>query len=424
MKKPKFSVSLFSVLLCYSISVGQTYHIDLARLTSLDDEGLQLTVFSSTPKQKLILQASDTSGARFFEVFYSWKVIGHPEIAVMVVPGRAGEMLYIDFNNNKDLTDDGPPAFFPYAKNDFAFDIVAPNDPQQRTKILLQRRPSLPDSLLGRIVLTNGDLNPRFTRFWGEMSGQSSYDGRRGTFFFDSRVSVRRGMVTIQSSKYEIGVFDYSNNGLFNDDDDILLVDLNLDGKLNSFDEGFALNDVFTLGAVNLAVSRLDPYGKWIDLTVTTKPATSFLTRRRDTLSQNQTSYRMLDEGIWSIQARTLEDDTLALKVYKGKFLLLNFWGEWCQPCLAEIPALIQGNRTFGSKNLQILSFLKSSNLRKAKALIQEKSINWPQLILSTALEKQFGIRSYPTNILILPDGRRYIQVGQISPTFFETHVQ
>jgi cytochrome c biogenesis protein CcmG, thiol:disulfide interchange protein DsbE len=45
---------------------------------------------------------------------------------------------------------------------------------------------------------------------------------------------------------------------------------------------------------------------------------------------------------------------TIHLASYRGKVVLLNFWGTWCPPCIEEIPSLIQLHHDMPS--LSILS--------------------------------------------------------------------
>jgi hypothetical protein len=50
-----------------------------------------------------------------------------------------------------------------------------------------------------------------------------------------------------------------------------------------------------------------------------------------------------------------------------------------------------------------------------AQKVISSKKINWPQIVLSKNIEDLFKINSYPTNIIILPDGINCIRTGPIN---------
>jgi thiol-disulfide isomerase/thioredoxin len=417
---------LFSALLVLSCSpaFSQTFHVELTRASGIDDEGLHLLVFSASPKYPLVLPHMDTGGAGFFDVFYSWKIKGNPEIAVMRIPSRDGEQLFIDRNNNRDLADDGPPAFFPYTQNDFTFEAFSPFDRSQRTRFLLQRSPDLPDSSRALYVDSGGNLNPRFARFWGGTTGNLSYTGTRGTFYFDRRLNLRRGTMSVGSVKHEVGLFDYDNNGLFNEKDDVLLIDLDRDGQLCYYRYAFRLSDVFTLDSLRVTVDQADPYGRWVRLVATTRPLTPYLPQKYDSRGQETQATGTIDETLWKIAARSLDGDTIALIQFRGKYLLLNFWGEWCKPCLDEIPFLVQASTGYRSRDLKIVSFLKSYNPEKARALIGSYAMSWPQLILTETIESLFRVRAYPTNILIFPNGKYYLQVGSMQKSFLESHLR
>lgn len=48
---------------------------------------------------------------------------------------------------------------------------------------------------------------------------------------------------------------------------------------------------------------------------------------------------------------------TVSLKQYRGKIVVLNFWASWCPPCLEEFPSLIQLQKDMPNVVILAISF-------------------------------------------------------------------
>lgn len=430
MRQTRLVEICLSILLLSGVASSHTQRIDLPRLTVEDPGSWHITAFTSEPGENVILPTLDTANAKFFEIFHSWKIKdqpNNPTVTVMVVPETKGDRLYIDFNNNEDLTDDGPPALFSNDNNAFPFDLIAKDDSKQRVTLQLLRKPAQPDSSLKGYLDDKGNLTRSFAGSYARIRKRPWFTGERGTFYFDDRVSVRRGTMKMGESVYEIALFDVSNNGLYTDDDDLLLVDDNRDGVASNPAEAHLLDEIFALDGTNLEVSNLDKYGKWVELSVTAEqPTLKFLKQQQQDQQQARQSSPAVDTGvvdpaIWNISASSIDGTQIQLSKYKGKHLLLNFWGEWCLPCIAEIPALVVADKQYNGEKLQIISFLQSNNLKKAKQIIETKGMTWPQLLLTEELKTFFNMYTFPTNILILPDGKKYVKANGVNAAFFDS---
>ena len=108
----------------------------------------------------------------------------------------------------------------------------------------------------------------------------------------------------------------------------------------------------------------------------------------------------------WASRVATLQGDTLDLKSLRGRYVLLNFWGEWCATCVEELPFLLKLEKKYPGDRLKILGLLKSADKAKAQKLIRKSGMDWPQIPLSETMETLFAIRKFPTNLLISPDGK------------------
>jgi uncharacterized protein (TIGR03067 family) len=113
----------------------------------------------------------------------------------------------------------------------------------------------------------------------------------------------------------------------------------------------------------------------------------------------------------------------------KGKYVLIDFWGYWCGPCVGAMPALIDLHERFKDKGLAIIGVhvdldgevdtpakLDEKTVAIKKKLWSGKDLPFPVALTCGTLTggeqpshgrtaEQYGILSYPTTILIDREG-------------------
>ncbi len=105
-----------------------------------------------------------------------------------------------------------------------------------------------------------------------------------------------------------------------------------------------------------------------------------------------------------SNQFTLLNGDTKSIEDYQGQWLLVNYWAEWCPPCLKEIPEL----NALAKDGIQVLavSYDKLSN-QELEKLRQKYQINYPIIATSPMpylpMERPTGL---PANYLFTPSGQ------------------
>ena len=106
----------------------------------------------------------------------------------------------------------------------------------------------------------------------------------------------------------------------------------------------------------------------------------------------------------------SLDNRSIALADYKGKYVLLEFWASWCGPCRAEIPNLVNGYHQFKDKGFDILSVSLDDDKTKWKAAVEQHKMPWIQVSdlkgWKNEVARLYGINAVPANFLIDPDGR------------------
>lgn len=121
----------------------------------------------------------------------------------------------------------------------------------------------------------------------------------------------------------------------------------------------------------------------------------------------------------------------LKLADLKGKYVLLEFWGYWCGPCIGQMPMLMELHEKLKDKDVAIIGIHVDTEgeINSAKALDEKltlykkdvwngKDIPFPVALTSEkrviadenhgrgSLAEKYGVLSYPNTILIDDEGK------------------
>lgn len=128
-----------------------------------------------------------------------------------------------------------------------------------------------------------------------------------------------------------------------------------------------------------------------------------------------------------AVVLRDFNGRTVRLTDFKGKVVLLNFWATWCPPCRAEIPELIEWQREYGSKGLQIIGVTyPPTNRRKVRRFLRVSKITYPVLLGDKKTKALFDAgETLPFSVVIDREGKVRENIeGILLPEEFDEKVK
>jgi peroxiredoxin len=96
------------------------------------------------------------------------------------------------------------------------------------------------------------------------------------------------------------------------------------------------------------------------------------------------------------------------LSEFRGKYVLVDFWGLWCPACVEELSYLKTAYSRFQPRGLEILGMDTDEDVSWAKAQLKSNGLTWTQATLDSIKDVviSYRVHTFPTTLLIGPDGK------------------
>jgi cytochrome c biogenesis protein CcmG/thiol:disulfide interchange protein DsbE len=109
-----------------------------------------------------------------------------------------------------------------------------------------------------------------------------------------------------------------------------------------------------------------------------------------------------------AIDSTSLGGAKVTLASFRGRFVVINFFASWCQPCQVEEPQLVEFVAQHrGATSPAVLGVVFSDSATNAAAFARSNGVTWP-LVTDPGgrIALSYGVTDPPDSYIVAPDGR------------------
>lgn len=118
---------------------------------------------------------------------------------------------------------------------------------------------------------------------------------------------------------------------------------------------------------------------------------------------------------------KNLEGKDVSLSDFKGKWVVIDFWGSWCGWCIKGFPQLKDAYEQYAPE-LEIIGVDCNESEEAWRRGVEKYKLPWVNVYnpQNSTLLMEYGVQGFPTKVIVNPEGKiANITVGE-NPSFFE----
>jgi len=145
--------------------------------------------------------------------------------------------------------------------------------------------------------------------------------------------------------------------------------------------------------------------------------------KKRQEQNKKQQALQSGDVDAPGFTLKNPEGKDVSLADFRGKWVILDFWGTWCPWCIKGFPALKEAYKKYEGK-LEIIGIDCGDKQEQWKNGLTKYELPWVQVYkpeTETKVLEDYYVQGFPTKVIVSPEGKiMNITVGE-NPDFFNT---
>jgi thiol-disulfide isomerase/thioredoxin len=208
----------------------------------------------------------------------------------------------------------------------------------------------------------------------------------------------RKGKFNVDKTMYEVRVSGSPTPEFRSEIEDVYLFDSKAATAMNDSDPPYKINDDVIVNSHQFLLDSLSKYGDTIWI--------------KDSIIGNSALGSRVGLFAPNIKTTDLNKNPFNLAEFRGKYVLLDFWGTWCGPCIDLMPHLRAINTRYAKSGLQLVSIAydKKADFDKLITLTADLEMSWINIFSDMdavgGIPSLYNVTCYPSSILLDPAGK------------------